>query len=95
MAVVKSKHFPNLALGTEAVTGSLAIRNPFPGKDVSVQLALRGDLTEQAKAPFLSVGLSTDKKTITIYAGKVTASGDNTIIAATSEVTVDVFVFAK
>lgn len=91
-----NRHMPVLAHGQESVTGSKVITARSIGANAIEKVTLVQNLngaavkaTEANKAARLTVEIAADKKSFTIYAWKVTASGDNTLVAATSAVMVD------
>lgn len=79
---------PNCHRGVVSVTGSKTVDLGLGHNNFYVVLNLKGGLTDQNKAPVLSWAYGTKKGTFTIQAGKFTAAGDTTIIAATSAVDV-------
>lgn len=91
----KSKYSRTLAAGVFQITGTKTFDNPFPGKDIVVRPVLRvleadTPATEANKAVAFSVEVSNDKQTFIVQAWKPTAAGTTTLIAATSEVDVQV-----
>lgn len=93
--VEKSKYSRTLAAGVFPITGTKTFDNPFPGKEIVVRPLLRvleadTPATEANKAVHFSVEVSNDKRTFIVQAWKATGAGDTTLIAATSEVEVQV-----
>ena len=84
----QSRHNPLLHSGQVSFTGSTTVDLGLGHNNFQVEPKLVGGLTEQNIAPQLSWDYGDDPGTFVITAGKFTASGDNTIIAATAECTV-------
>jgi hypothetical protein len=84
-----SPHNPLLHRGQFTFTASQVVDLGIGHNNYDVVLTLQGGLAAQNIAPHLSYTKSTTRPgTFTITAGKMTAAGDTTIIAATAACTV-------
>ncbi len=93
-----SKHLPILAIGrlTIPAAGVLGVPNPFPGRDITVTYAqATGTASIAQRAPKITHLVDAANSTITFYAWKYTATGDDTLVAATAAVDVDVQVIQQ
>lgn len=84
----ESRHQPGLHKGQVTFTGSTTIDLGINHNNFDFVMQQKGALAALNAAPQLAWDYGTKKGTVVITAGKYTAAGDTTIIAATAACTV-------